>query len=366
MKTGYVHSLWVDLDDTLIVTNAFYLKKRQEALALLEQEFPRQDLNDFDSTLNAIERKNVKGYGFIKDRFPKSMGDLYEHYCLKFQGGLVSENTLKQFQAVGWSVYEESHPIKESVVEVLDELRARGYRLCCITKGDPEVQQIKLDKTDLARHFDVIEIVPDKTREVYEQLIVKYGLVPHQTYMIGDSIKSDINPSVEAGLNAVYIPTQDAWANEVEDLRVEHIKLDHIGDLLDLFPGIDVRHDLLAAARDERVAMVPSHELRRLMPNCPGELYLFAEHLPDGSMREHQAVFEREILRLEIPGLDPKEVPVPKYQWAVQTIGWPAQGVPDVLRHMMPYNLCRSCPRYLACAIEGIAEGTKIDSLELK
>ena len=41
---------------------------------------------------------------------------------------------------------------------------------------------------------------------------------PARTWMIGNSPKSDINPALEAGLNAVFVPHAHTWALENQDI----------------------------------------------------------------------------------------------------------------------------------------------------
>ena len=41
---------------------------------------------------------------------------------------------------------------------------------------------------------------------------------PGNTWMIGNSPKSDINPALEAGLNAVFVPHQHTWMLEKQDI----------------------------------------------------------------------------------------------------------------------------------------------------
>jgi putative hydrolase of the HAD superfamily len=45
------------------------------------------------------------------------------------------------------------------------------------------------------------------------------GFHPAETWMIGNSPKSDINPALEAGLNAVLVPHPHTWVLEHQDLR---------------------------------------------------------------------------------------------------------------------------------------------------
>ena len=48
----------------------------------------------------------------------------------------------------------------------------------------------------------------------------KYGLSNDTTWMIGNSPKSDINPALAAGLNAVFVPHGDTWILEHEEIAV--------------------------------------------------------------------------------------------------------------------------------------------------
>jgi len=45
------------------------------------------------------------------------------------------------------------------------------------------------------------------------------AMAPEHTWMIGNSPKSDVNPALEAGLNAVYVPHPHTWGLEKEEIR---------------------------------------------------------------------------------------------------------------------------------------------------
>jgi putative hydrolase of the HAD superfamily len=44
-------------------------------------------------------------------------------------------------------------------------------------------------------------------------------LKPERTWMVGNSPKSDINPALEIGLNAVFIPHSHTWTLERQEIR---------------------------------------------------------------------------------------------------------------------------------------------------
>jgi putative hydrolase of the HAD superfamily len=78
---------------------------------------------------------------------------------------------------------------------------------------------MKVDRSGLGRYFSHAAIVKEKDAPAYRRLVEERGLDPGQTWMIGNSPKSDINPALEAGLNAVLVPHPHTWVLEHQDLR---------------------------------------------------------------------------------------------------------------------------------------------------
>ncbi len=99
------------------------------------------------------------------------------------------------------------------VAETLAELAGR-HELLMLTKGDAEEQRAKVAASRLAHHFRGVHIVPEKNTGTYEELVRTRVLTPADTWMIGNSPKSDILPARQAGLNAVFIPNDNTWVLE--------------------------------------------------------------------------------------------------------------------------------------------------------
>ena len=59
----------------------------------------------------------------------------------------------------------------------------------------------------------------EKDVPTYRTVISKYALRPDATWMIGNSPKSDINPALAAGLNAVFVPHGNTWVLEHEEVN---------------------------------------------------------------------------------------------------------------------------------------------------
>ena len=79
-------------------------------------------------------------------------------------------------------------------------------------------------------------IVLEKGIATYRHVISEMGVDPQHTWIVGNSPRSDINPALAAGLNAVYIPHPHTW-------RLEHEEVESVGGrrLLTLSRFADLR-----------------------------------------------------------------------------------------------------------------------------
>jgi putative hydrolase of the HAD superfamily len=107
------------------------------------------------------------------------------------------------------------HPVEPlpGVAETLASLQGR-YRLVMITKGDLLNQEQKLARSGLGDRFDAIEIVSEKDAGTYRRIAARHGIAVDDAVMIGNSLKSDVLPALEAGLWGVHIPYHITWAHE--------------------------------------------------------------------------------------------------------------------------------------------------------
>ena len=85
-----------------------------------------------------------------------------------------------------------------------------------MTKGNSEEQNDKVERSALRELFAAVEVPHEKTAEIYRELAARHDCDPANTWMIGNSPRSDINPALAAGLGAVFIPHDFTWALEHE------------------------------------------------------------------------------------------------------------------------------------------------------
>ena len=83
-----------------------------------------------------------------------------------------------------------------------------------ITKGDLFDQERKVAQSGLGELFEAVEIVSDKARSTYERIFSRHGDGPERSMMVGNSLKSDVLPAIEAGSWGVYVPHDLTWAYE--------------------------------------------------------------------------------------------------------------------------------------------------------
>lgn len=136
-----------------------------------------------------------------------------------------------------------SHPVETlpHVRETLERV-AGDFRIILITKGDLFDQERKLAQSGLGDLFDAVEIVRDKNVSTYERTFARYGDGPERSMMVGNSLKSDIVPAIQAGSWGVYVPHGLTWALEHAEPPVEEPRfkqLAHLGELIGLIEQID-------------------------------------------------------------------------------------------------------------------------------
>jgi len=137
-----------------------------------------------------------------------------------------------------------AHPV-ELLPHVADTLIALAghYKLIIITKGDLLDQERKVAQSGLGDLFDGVEIVSNKTAAVYTQIFTRHGHAVGRCMMVGNSLKSDVLPALDAGAWGVHVPHHLTWALEHADPPENAAKFCTI-------PGIDALPPLLRGRHD--------------------------------------------------------------------------------------------------------------------
>jgi putative hydrolase of the HAD superfamily len=197
----------LDADDTLWDNESFYIEAKEDFVGVLQIYEP--DPNQVKARLEEIEEANVAIYGYGIKSFLLSMIEA----ALDISDGLISSEDLETVIDLGRYMLSSPVQVFPHTEEVLAAL-AQRWKLMLITKGDVFEQSQKIERTGLAKYFCMIEIVGLKTPEVYAGLLQRHNIAPQRFLMVGNSLRSDIQPVLALGGQAVYIPYINTWAHE--------------------------------------------------------------------------------------------------------------------------------------------------------
>jgi len=204
--------LIIDADDTLWENNIYFERAFDEFVEYLDHStLSAPEIRD---VLDAIELANAKIHGYGSLNFGRNLRQCYQHLAERD----VCEEDLDTVMSFAERILDCPMEVIAGVPETLEYLAAR-HDLTLFTKGHPDEQKLKIDRSGLGTYFGHTAIVKEKDVAAYRTLVEQRGIDPSLAWMTGNSAKSDINPALEAGLNAVFIPHAHTWTLERQDIR---------------------------------------------------------------------------------------------------------------------------------------------------
>ncbi len=200
-----------DADDTLWENNIYFEEAFEQFVEFLDHStLTAQQVRE---VLDEIETANIRLYGYGAANFGRNLQECFQRLAERPYG----DGDLKMVLGFAGAILERPMEVIEGVEETLAYLQRRR-RLLLFTKGHPDEQKLKLDRSGLGKYFEYCEIVREKDCANYRRVAAAHGMDPAATWMVGNSPKSDINPALEAGLNAVLVPHARTWSLEQQDL----------------------------------------------------------------------------------------------------------------------------------------------------
>ncbi|MBV7408491.1 HAD family hydrolase [Maritimibacter sp. DP1N21-5] len=212
-----------DADDTLWQNEQFFRLTQDRFAELLADHAERDHL---EQRLIAAERRNVGRYGFGIKGFVLSMIET----AIEVTEQKVPASVIAELIAAGQDMLVHPIELLPDVEEVVGRLAA-DYRILLITKGDLLDQERKLAQSGLGELFDGVEIVSDKSAPVYGEIFARRGVAPEDAMMVGNSLKSDVIPAIEAGAFGVHVPHDLTWAFEHAEPPTTHPRFHEIARL---------------------------------------------------------------------------------------------------------------------------------------
>ncbi|MEM0937494.1 MAG: HAD family hydrolase [Pseudomonadota bacterium] len=223
-----------DADDTLWHNERFFALTQDRFAEILGAYAERHDL---DARLLAAERRNLQRYGYGIKGFMLSMIET----AVEVTDDRVPARIIHDILDAGHEML--AHPIEllPHAREAVVEMAASHHRLILITKGDLLDQERKLAQSGLGDYFDRVEIVSEKTAETYARIFSEHGDGAERAMMVGNSLKSDVKPALDAGAWAAHVPFEITWALEEAKAPDGHPRfrtLEHLGGLIPLVSSL--------------------------------------------------------------------------------------------------------------------------------
>jgi putative hydrolase of the HAD superfamily len=196
----------LDADDTLWHNEPLYTSVREQFCALLTSYQPT---GIADARLHEVEMRNLRHFGYGVKGFALSMIET----AIELTNGQLESADVQKIIDWGRDMLASPVELLEGVSDAVAEL-AQGFPLILLTKGDLLHQETKLARSGLGHHFTGIEIVSEKDAALYRRVMSRYRVAPDCFVMVGNSLRSDILPVLEAGAHAVHVPYEETWIHE--------------------------------------------------------------------------------------------------------------------------------------------------------
>jgi putative hydrolase of the HAD superfamily len=211
-KIAAGQNLLIDADDTLWENNVYFDRAIADFISFLNHHHYTPD--EVREVLYEVERENIRHHGYGMLSFANSLVKCFEQLSVE----PLTPELQDKIRSFAHQVAEHPMEFLPDVPETLADLATR-HRLFMVTKGNITEQSGKVERSGLKDYFTAIEIVAEKQASTYHSVVEKFGLIRDSTWMIGNSPNSDINPALEAGLHAVFVPHRNTWMLERGELR---------------------------------------------------------------------------------------------------------------------------------------------------
>lgn len=223
-----------DGDDTLWHNEPLFAEMTSRFRELLS---PYHSRTWIDERLFETEVRNLRYYGYGIKSYVLSMIET----ATELTEGRITGTEIREILEFGKEMLQAPVRLLDHVEDTVAQLR-EAFPLVLVTKGDLFDQESKIARSGLGDMFAAVEIVTDKDVPTYQALASRNGINLSRSVMVGDSLRSDILPVLQAGGNAIHIPYGTAWQHEsVPDsalIGYEYLTAESIREVPELVDGL--------------------------------------------------------------------------------------------------------------------------------
>lgn len=205
----------VDFDDTLVDTAPRFERARRllfDSMAALG--FHRDWVEEIHH--HEVDPELRREYGMGPQRMPAAFVETYRTLC-RHTGATPDADTLEACRRLGADVVG-TPPAIDGAIEALRRL-ASALPTAVYTQASDPAYQIGCvrDAGALAAvGDDRVRVVPLKTAAALRQTLDRFEVDgPGRVWMVGNSIRSDINPALQVGVRAMLVEIDEPWQHDV-------------------------------------------------------------------------------------------------------------------------------------------------------
>lgn len=227
-----------NLDDTLSYCNRYFNLVIDEFADQMMAWFEPITEEDIKQKQFQLDVAAISEHGLKSDRFPESFVGTYKYYC-DLTGREKKKDEIQYLRELGFKVFEIPVEPIPYMNETLQRLKEEGHELYLHTGGDEANQHRKITQLELTTYFEHrIFISEHKDTTALSDILKTIKADPNVTWMVGNSLRTDIVPALETGIHAIYIPAESDWKYNLVEVNVEHSSIFITVDSLQEVPDV--------------------------------------------------------------------------------------------------------------------------------
>ena len=206
------HIRWVgfDGDDTLWKSEDYYRQAEADFEAILGTYVDLADAR-MQRHLLQVERRNLKIFGYGVKGMTLSMLET----AIQLTDERISARDLHRVIEIGRATLQHPVELLPGIRDAVERIAA-DHEIVLITKGDLFHQEAKIAQSGLTDLFHRIEVVSEKDEATYARVLRELDVAAPDFAMVGNSLRSDIEPVLALGGWGIHMPYHVTWALETE------------------------------------------------------------------------------------------------------------------------------------------------------
>lgn len=210
-----------NLDDTLAYCNRYFNHVIGLFVDQMTKWFGTIPAEDIRQKQLQIDLQAVNKYGLTSERFPESFVQTYQYFCNE-NNKEKKKSEMDSLRELGSQVFKIPVEPMPYMNKTLQELKDAGHELYLHTGGDKANQRRKITQLELSTFFENrIFISEYKDTTALSDILKTIHAERKITWMVGNSLRTDIKPALEMNINAIYIPAETEWKFDEVDVRVQ-------------------------------------------------------------------------------------------------------------------------------------------------